>query len=492
VRLLLTEAFVIAVVGGIAGVVVAMWGLAAIVASIAEVPVYWFVPRIDIRVIASTIVVTGLVTLLAGLAPAWRLSRVDVSAAASGARGAGASRRDRRFQRALVVAQIAVSFVLLVGATLLASSAVALQHADPGFDTAPLLSGRFYIAGDAYDPPVARAEVVARVAGAVGAIPGVVSAALTQSIPADDGAGTILLRPAGALEGSAEVIGVYAISMTAELWTTLGLQLPQGRTFLASEILDPESSSVLVNERLASRFWPGESALDRTLQLVNARGDVVASRRVVGVTPNLVYEEFGETTPQSELNVYVPYGRSGGRTLAILARTSGDPGTYSAAFRAAVRAVDPSFATFDVLTMSERRRMTTWGERFIASTFSVFAVAALLLACLGTYGLVAYAAAQRRREVGVRLAIGATRANVLALFVRGGAGPGLIGIAAGAPLAVLTARGLDRIGMLFEISPWDAGVWLLLPVTLLVAVLVATTQPAIVASRVDPSDALRD
>jgi putative ABC transport system permease protein len=497
VRLLLTEAFVIAVIGGVAGVVAAMWGLAVIVSTVSEAPAYWFVPRIDLRVVAATIVVTGVVTLLAGLAPAWRLSRVDVSAAGSSTRAAGASRGHRRFQRTLVTAQVAVSLVLLVGATLLARSAIELQRADPGFDTGSLLSGRFYIAGDAYDSPVARAEAVTRVVDAVMAIPGVTSVAATQSIPADDGAGTLMLRPTGALAGTAtgadgiNTMGVIAISATAGLWDTLGLSLREGRAFTQAEVLDPLTDVVHINERLATRLWPGESALDRTLQVVNARGVVTSTVRVVGVTPNLVYEEFGETTAQSQLNVYVPYGRSGSRTLAILARTSGDPAMYADTLRVAVRSVDPSFATFDVLTMADRRHVTTWGERFLAGTFSSFAVGALLLACLGTYGLVAYAAAQRRREVGVRVAIGATRADILALFVRGGVTTALAGATIGAPLALLTARGLDQAGLLFEVSPWDLWVWMPVPIVLMAAVILATLEPAVRASHVDPSEALR-
>jgi ABC-type antimicrobial peptide transport system permease subunit len=213
---------------------------------------------------------------------------------------------------------------------------------------------------------------------------------------------------------------------------------------------------------------------------------------VIGITPNLVYEEFGETTPQSELNVYVPYARSGGRTLAILARTSGDPSTYSSAMREAVRSVDASFATFDVMSMTDRRRLTTWGERFLADTFTGFAGAALLLACLGTYGLVAYAAAQRRREVGVRVAIGATRADIVGLFMRGGAGLGLLGVALGVPFGLLAARGLSEADMLFAVSPWEASIWFGVPAVLTGAVLLATLQPALRAGRIDPSEALRD
>lgn len=492
VRLLLAESVVVSTVGGIVGTGLAMWGLAAILGSVAELPPYWTEPRIDMRVLFTTAIVTMVVALVAGLVPALRLSKVDLSSAGSGTRSVVASLGHRRFQRGLVVAQVALSLVLLVGATLLARSAVALQHADPGFDPAHILSGRFYIAGDAYDSPDQRATAVDRIAAAVGSLPGVTAAAATMSIPADDGGQTVLLKPEGNAAGSSDTIGVTAISTTAGLWDTLGLSLREGRTFTSAEVIDPSSSVALVNERLAQRFWPGASALDRPLQMVNARGDVTTTLRVIGVTPNLVYEEFGETTPQAELNVYVPYGRSGGRTLAILARTSGDPASYSSVMREAVRSVDASFATFDVLSMADRRRLTTWSERFLAGTFTGFAVAALLLACMGTYGLVAYAAAQRRREVGVRVAIGATRADIVRLFMRGGAALGVLGVVLGVPFGLLAARGLAEADMLFGVTPWDASVWFGVPVALTLAVVLATLHPALRAGRVDPSDALRD
>lgn len=488
--LLLADAVAIAVAGGLLGVGLSFWGLRALRLIVAELPAYWAQPTVDLRVLLSALLATTIVAIVSGMVPAWRLSRVEASAASTAQRAVGGTPSTRRVQRALVIAQVAACFVLLAGATLLAGSAVALQRADPGFDPSPILSGRFYIAGDAYDPIADRAAVVNRVAAAVEAIPGVVSVAVTQAIPADDGGGTILVRAPRAAGGDA--MGVTTIATTEGLWDTLGLQLLSGRTFTAAEHGDPEAGVVIVNQRLADAFWGGQNALNQTLDVVNAGGAVTTRVRVVGVAPNLIYEEFGESTPQAELNVYMPYGRSGGRTLAILARTAGSPSQYSEAMRQAVRSVDGSFAAFDILSLEERRRLTTWGERFLATTFTGFAVGALLLACLGTYGVVAYAAAQRRREIGVRVAIGATRTDILGLFVRGGMILGLLGIAAGVPLALLTARGLSQSGMLFEVSPWNVWTWSVLPMALLVSVLVATLEPALRASRVDPTEALRD
>lgn len=487
--LVMSEAVVIAAAGGVAGVLLSAWALPAILATVPERPAYWVQPALDARVLLLVLAVTMLVALLAGALPAVRLSRIDLSSMGSQTRVAGGTARHQHTQRSLVVAQVAVSLVLLAGATLLAASAVALQRADAGFDPAPVLSGRFYIAGDAYDAIDARAGVVTRVADAVAAIPGVTHAAVTSAIPADDGGPTLLVA---ALGRAGTPLGAMAFSATAGFWTTLGLQLREGRTFTAQEQGDPASDVVIVNGRLADRLWPGQPALDQVLALVNARGDVTATLRVVGVAPDLTYEEFGEVSPQAELNLYVPYARQGSRTMAILARASAPPSTLADSLRRVVRGVDPSFAAFDVMSLSERRRVTTWSERFLAATFTVLAGVTLLLACLGAYASMAYAVAQRRREVGVRLALGAHVSDVVGLFVRAGTRLAVVGLLIGAVPAAAAARALASGGLLFDVSPADARLWVGLPVVLLTAVLVATLQPALTAGRVDPADVLRD
>lgn len=178
--------------------------------------------------------------------------------------------------------------------------------------------------------------------------------------------------------------------------------------------------------------------------------------------------------------------------MAILARTEGDPAALAEPMRRAVRTVDPSFAAFDVMSLVERRRVTTWGERFLAATFTVLAVVTLFLACLGTYASMAYAVAQRRREVGVRLALGARVTDVVGLFLRRGSVLAVVGLVLGAVPAIAAARALGAGGLLFEVSAGDPRVWVGLPAVLLGAVLVATLQPALTAGRVDPAEVLRD
>ena len=487
IRLLLVESLLLAMISGGAGLLLASWGLDALLASNPEPPPYWANVRIDGRIILFTAALSGVTAILCGLIPALRISRVQISSGTLQAGRAAGGKGERRVQGLLVATQVAVSFALLVGATLLARSTMALQNADIGFDANGILSLRFYIAGDAYDAPDARARAVSAIVERVQALPGVVSAAATGSIPGDDGGTTIRLRPERGSSGRGEEIGAQSIPITSALFDTLGLRPLEGRSFSASEILDPQSDAAIVNSRLARTFWPGETAAGRVLRVIDR--DQIVTLRVVGVVPDIVYEELGEETAQSRLNVYIPYGRAGWRPMALLVRSTGDPRAVSSSIRRAIHDTDRGFAAFDVMAMSDRRVFTMWGERFIGRTFGAFALAALLLACIGAYGLTAYAALQRSREISVRIAVGATRRDIIRLLLARDGRLALAGLIVGLPVAVGSAMVVERL--LFQVSPWNPLVWVVTPVALLVVILTASFLPARRASRTDPALALR-
>ncbi|MEZ5319689.1 MAG: ADOP family duplicated permease [Vicinamibacterales bacterium] len=487
VRLIVAESALLAFAGGVIGLLVAQWGIRALVAWIPEPPPYWATPELDVRVAGFALLVTGGVALLSGLLPALRLSRVRGTGALSGTRLAGATAH-RRLQQALVVGQVAMSLVLLVGAVLLGRSATQLFDADPGFDRHPIFSARFYMAGDRYDPIDARAQAVADVVRRVEAIPGVAAATATGSIPSDDGGEAIRIVVPGAGAGADALLGGQAVPVSPGFWRALDLRLVAGRTFTASEFSDGNAPVAIVNRRLADRLWPGADAVDREIVLDTDAGRLPL--RIVGVAPDLVYEEFSEETPQSRLNLYVPYARAGWRTQSLLVRTTVSPGTISTAVRDAVRAVDPGFAVYDALTMDDRRAFNHWGDRFMGRTFWSFAIAAMLLACVGAYALSSYAVERRRREVGVRLAIGATRADVVRLFTGAGGRLALIGIGLGLPAAAGVARRLQ--GELFRTSAWAPDLWVAVPSALLVAVIAASYLPARRAAGTDPAITLRE
>jgi predicted permease len=488
VRLLLMESAVLAALGGAAGLLVASWGLDGLLASMPEPPPYWARFGIDARVLAYTAAISGLTALLCGLLPALRLTRIETSGSSlHAARQQGPSRDQRRLQGALIAGQVAVSLALLVSAVLLARSAMQLQHADAGFDPEPLLSLRVYLAGDAYDEPSARAVALRRIIDRLDQLPGVHRTGATGAIPSDDGGDGIRLVPDLAAATRTEEIGAQLIPITPGFFEALATPLREGRTFTDAETADQNADVVIVNESLSARLWPGGHAISRQLRLVT--GTTVTPFRVVGVAPDLVYEELGEETAQSKLSVYVPYARAGWRTMGLMLRTEAAPGAMATSVRSAIREIDPAIAAYDLQTMPERRRTTSWGERFIANTFAAFGLAALVLACVGAYGLTAYSAAQRAREIGVRMAVGADRRDILALLLGRGTRLALAGVVAGAPLAVVAASAVA--GLLFRVSPWDPAVWAAMPIALVAAVLFASFGPARRASLADPAAALR-
>jgi putative ABC transport system permease protein len=485
----LAESAIVTAAGTAVGVSGALWCIRVIPSAWPEEFPYWLRLDPDVRMVAFTIGLTVFTTLAVGLLPAVRVSRPRVTGPLShGGRAASLGRSSHRVQQGLAIGQVALCLALLVGAHLMIRSFLSLQRADLGFDERPLLSLRVFATGDAFDPIPARAALFARALDAVKALPGVTAAAATSAVPGDDGGAVIRVTKDGAAE---QFVGAHAITMTPGLFDTLAVRIEQGRTFTANEFANPESDAVVINESLAKRLWPGQSALNRRVGLATAdpRTDGVSWRRVVGVAPDLVYEEPGEQTEQSRLNVFLPYARSPQRTMAFLIRGDGNPAALIEPARRAFGQVHGGLAVFDVSTMSERRRMTNGEQRAFGTMMGGFATAALLLACLGIYGLLADSARQRTQEIGVRLAIGATPRLILVLFVRQAAIIGAAGVVIGTVLAVLVAQALS--GVLFGIDPLAVMPIVLTAAALIAAVLIAAYVPARRASKVEPLVALR-
>lgn len=488
IRLLLIESVLLALAGAGLGVLLAAWGLDAFLSSLPEPLPYWVTISVNARVLGFTVLGAIFTAAACGLLPALRASRIDLAGGAlHSGRASGAAPSQLRLQAALVTGQIALSFALLIAATLLARSAMRLQAVDIGFDPAPLLSMRLFMPASGGDELPERSRTLGTLVERVRQLPGVTAAAATCAIPADDGGDPLRLVPPDGSRTRDREVGAQRVVLADALFDTLGVRLLEGRTFTAAEIENPSSDAVLINARLASAFWPGVSAIGREIRVLD--GGMVSARRVIGVAPDLVYEELGEETPQSQLIVYMPFAVAAHRTMALLVRTSGDPAAVTSAVRKTIASVNPAFAAFDVMTMADRRMVTSWGERFLGRTFAAFAVAALLLACVGVYGLTAYSAAQRTREIAVRMAIGATKPDVIRLLVARGGRLAIIGCLTGLPLAIAGARVVERA--LFRISAWEPAVWSTLPVCLLIAVFAASVVPAVRASFTDPAEALR-
>jgi hypothetical protein len=277
------------------------------------------------------------------------------------------------------------------------------------------------------------------------------------------------------------------VGISAGLFDALGIRLVAGRTFTGAETSDPTARVTVINQRLAARLWPNQSALDRRVGLGGSNG--VVWLRVVGVAPDVHYEELGEETDSSRMNLYVPYAFSGARTMAFVINTEGAPVTLVQPVRDVLQQLHAGLPLYELMPMTERRRFTTWEERFFGQMMGAFALVALLLACLGVYALLSYAARRRTQEIGVRLALGARPNDVVWLFVRQGSAVGLGGLAIGLLLAVVVSRGLR--GLLWGVEAFDLPLFGGIGAALLGVVLFASYWPARRASRVDPIAALR-
>jgi predicted permease len=489
VRLLLTESLLIAVAGGALGVVLGSWYNRSLLASIPEQLPYWLRIEVDPTVLAYTALLSAGTALVFGTLPALRASRPDLSSALTeGGRGSGAGVARSRLRSTLAGAQVALAVVLLVGASLMVRSFFAMRGADLGTDDAHLLTLRTYLAGERYAGREARAAFYARLTSRLEALPGVERAAAVTALPADDGGQSATVVADGQpVERGGELL-ITAVGATPGAFATLGAGLRAGRDFTAREAADSLASVAIVNEALARRLWPNESPLGRRLTLKVAGGDS-AGLAVVGVAPDLVYEELGEQTPESRLQLYAPYARMPWRGMAVVVHTRGAPGPLAAAARREVRALDAALPAFDVRTMDEVRRYTTWPYRLWGQSFATFGLLALGLATVGVYGVMAYTVAQRRHEIGVRMAIGARASDVLRQVV--GRGARLVAPGAAGGLLLAAARSRPITGVLSGAGPAPAATFVVVPALIVGVALLASYVPARRAARVSPAEALR-
>ena len=486
-RILLSESAILATGGAALGALAAVWALDWLGTAIPEEMPYWFDVAIDVRMVVFTIAMTVLTTVAVGLLPALRASTPRViDTLKDGGRFASLGRSGQRTQSALAVIQVALSLALLIGANLVIRSFLAIQGADLGFDDAQLLTARAYLAGDAYDDVEARGAFYSRAVDALAQLPGVSAAAATTSIPGDDGGSTVRLV-ADTQTSRDDEVAASSVGISSRLFDTLGVRLVHGRTFTADEVINPEAGVAIVNARLAERLFPGQLPIDRRVGF-RSQNDILWVR-IVGVAPDVHYEEVGEQTDVAQLNIYVPYAASGSRTMAFLVRASTAPALLIQPMRDTLRRLHAGLPLYEVMPMRERRRFTTWEQRFFGEMMGSFAAISLLLACIGIYALLSYAARRRTQEIGVRLALGASPRDVVMLFVRQGGVIAGAGLMMGFVLALGLARALS--GALFGVQPFDVAGMATIGAALLLIVLVASYWPARRAARVDPMMALR-
>ena len=482
VRQLLTESVLLAVMGGAAGLALAWGGIELIrVWNPGNLPFIDSV-RLDGGALAFMVVVSMLTGILFGLAPAVQSARTDLNSTIKEGGRAGGSQARGRTRAVLVVAEIAISLTLLVGAGLLLRSFVNLQRVTGGFSTPPrqILTMLVSPGNQKYSDPRAGYAFYDEVLRRAQGVPGVEAAAITDSLPPDRQSDADTFEIEGQKLAPGELNPIIShLTVGPDLFKTLGVPLLKGRFFTGHD--NGESAPVaIVSEGFVRRFLPNQGALGTRIKYGGTWMEIV------GVVGNVKYMGL---TVDTDPAYYLPFGQSYGPRMYLAVRSSGDAARLTAALRQAVQSIDPGITLAQIITMEQSLALSISQPRFDTMLLTLFAGIALLLAGVGIYGLIAYSVAQRTHEIGVRMALGAARADVVRMVVRQGASLAAIAIVLGLGGALALTRLLKT--MLFGIEVTDALTFAAAPVGMMLVVLLATLVPALRATRISPVVALR-
>jgi putative ABC transport system permease protein len=506
VKQLLTESLLLSLGGAALGMLLAMWGVDWLTTLLAGNSSSFSVrlPRlneikVDAAALGFTLAVSLATSLLFGLAPAIAASKPDLNQTLKES-GRGTAGGRRRLRESLVVAELAMALVMLIGAGLLMNSFLKLRAIDPGFDPRNTLTMMVSLAGASQYVGPSREAFYRQLTDRLAAMPGVESVSAINHLPlAGDLWGTPItiegrpLPPPGQ-----EVFGAFRVSRPG-YFKTMGIPLRAGRDF--DERDTPETPGVvIINGTLARRHWPNENPIGKRVTLDNPRDNNRTPQwfTVVGVAKDVKQMSWTDA-PWNE--IYLPFQRNQGSrgflegtagaytSMTMIIRTTVEARSLARVAEETVRSLDRNLPVSNVATMEQVIADTLWQPRFNLQLIGIFAALAMTLAAIGLYGVMSYSVAQRTREVGLRMALGARRRDVLKLVV----GQGMKLAVAGVALGLLASAGLTRLmeKLLFEVSATDFSTFALIAVLLIIVALLACWIPARRATKVDPMVALR-
>jgi len=442
--------------------------------------------RMSGTIIWFLIALTSFSALLCGVAPAWQLTRGNwFQTLQEGGRSEGASRGRQRFRSGLVVAEIAMAMVLLLASGLLVRSLEKLEQVKTGFDPSGLMSAELSLPAATYKSAEQQAAFHRALEERLSEIPGVTHAAITNALPFTNAGGSASFKIEGqTLPPNDPGPHGNNRSVSPDYFAALRIPLFRGRVFSPQDRAETEPVCV-IDDTLARRYWPGTDPIGQHIQLASAPGPHWMT--VVGIVGHAKANSLQFDT--SEGFYYMPLAQEPRDSVGIVVRTDGNPESLSDAMRAAVRAVDPAEALYDLKTMQERVDESLTGQRFLVILLTVFAGLALALAALGVYGIISYTVRLRDRELGVRIALGADRRDLFRLILGQGFQFACIGFALGLLATLVLGRILKSL--LYGTSLFNPVTLFAASAVLAATILFACYLPARRAARVDPMVALR-
>jgi predicted permease len=497
IRQLLTESVLLSLISAAAGVGAAAIGVRVLVGALPSQ-----LPRlnpigVDARVLGFSLAIALLTTLVFGLIPAWQASRTHPGTAELRERGGSASRNAARVGKSLIGAEVGLSLVLLVAAGLLLKTFWNLMEVNPGFNSHHLLAGSFRLPvpndpkADGYVDIEQRTRLVRESIRRLHGVAGVENAAMSSVVPLN---GPVI--PAGfrveGLSDKGDAPTAVEVSVTPEFFSTMGTPLLRGRMFQESD--DSMSQPVaLVDEAAAHLLWGGVDPVGRR---VRSSRDVILSRlkpvpapwiTVVGVVGNAKLSSLDEIEVP---HIYESMYQRSNRNFGVLVRATGDTAALTRDVRREIQTVDPDLPVSDMTAMTDLISNGVGDRRFAAWLLGAFALVALLLTCVGVYGIASYSVVRREKEIGIRSALGASRHQLITMILRDGMVPVLVGMACGCIAAVFTGRMLAAL--LFGVDSADGLILACAGITLVVIGMLANYIPARSAGRIDPITALRN
>jgi putative ABC transport system permease protein len=481
VRQLFTEANVLGLAGGAAGLALAWAGTKALVAAQpADIPRLEEV-GVDFTIVSAAFGLALVTSVLFGTLPAWQATRKPVlDALRDGGRGGSGGTAAHRTRSALVVAELALAVVLLTGAGLLIRSFVALSHVEPGFATTDVLSVRVTLQGDDYATGDLVRARVAELEDRLRGVPGVRAVAATSDLPLDGLRAILDFAVEGAPPPPDDVNQEIAVaSVTPGYFEAVGVPVRRGRDFTEWDRADAPLVAV-INETGARRWFGNDDPIGRRV----LRG---GPREIVGVVADVAQRSLAEPpVPQ----LFVPYDQQSLRSVRLVVRATGDALSVVPAVRTVLHDVDPNLPFTGATRLDELVRTSLARPRFYTSMLSLFAAVALVLAATGVFGVMSYAVAQRSREIGIRMTLGAEPASMLRMVLGRALAHMAVGLAVGLGAALAMSRVLET--QLFNVSAFDPVTVVLVMVVLTVAAVSASVLPARRAALVDPAVVLRD